>query len=637
MKKLVSIIALSHAIMLLYARDGDYAISKISPELLKNADAVLRSENLKTEINSPKEFVFRHHYVVTILNENGDKWAEFAEYYDKLRDIDFAEGFLYDASGKQLKKMKYKDLQDVSGVEDNSLMDDNRVKRYNFYYKGYPYTVEYDVVIRCKHTFYFPAWVPQPDEKLSVEHSQVSIICPQDYNFRYKSFGYDREPLVTTEKDKKITSWSLENMPAILEEPYAPPLHELTTVVIFAPFDFQLGEYKGNMGNWQDFGKFIFTLKQGRDELPENVKKTIHQLVDGINDPKEKIQLLYSYMQQNTRYISIQLGIGGWQPFDAGYVAKKGYGDCKALTNYMYSILKEAGIRSCYTLIKAGRNSGYITEDFPSNEFNHVILSVPLQKDTVWLECTSQTLPAGYLGDFTNDRYALLIDENGGSLVRTPKYVMRDNLETRKVTAVLSDEASLHVQVVTNYRGLQQDNIHGLINYLSKDKVKEYLQKQLDFPTYNLDKFEYKQYKSILPEVEERLDLYVSNYATTTGKRLFIMPNVMTRSSSKLQLDDSRKCDIVLRSEYRDIDSVEIEIPKGYEPESFPQPVTIDTKFGRYYCSSKLVDNKIFYYRTREQFSGRFPAKDYTELVKFYDAIYKADRNKLVLLKKEGN
>src|SRR5574342_1196313 len=105
------------------------------------------------------------------------------------------------------------------------------------------------------------------------------------------------------------------------------------------------------MNSWQDFGKFIYALKQGRDELPPEIKQKVHELTDGIADTKEKINVLYGYMQKNTRYVSIQLGIGGWQPFDAKYVAKKGYGDCKALSNYMYSILKEAGIKSYYAVI----------------------------------------------------------------------------------------------------------------------------------------------------------------------------------------------------------------------------------------------------------------------------------------------
>jgi len=340
-------------------------------------------------------------------------------------------------------------------------------------------------------------------------------------------------------------------------------------------------------------------------------------------------------MQKNTRYISIQLGIGGWQPFDAAYVATKGYGDCKALSNYMYSILKEVGITSYYTIIRAGKNAGYITDDFPSQQFNHVILCVPVQKDTMWLECTSQTLPAGYLGDFTCNRYGLLINKTGGDLVHTPKYTLADNLEIRKIKSVLDENASLTIKANTTYKGLEQDDVQDMINYLSRDKVKEYLQKQLDFPTYDVEQFEYKENKSMIPEVKEKLDLHVSNYASITGKRLFILPNVMSRSNTKLKADEERKYDIVLQHEHRLIDSVEIEIPKGYEPESFPQPVSIENKFGKYYCITKLSNNKIEYYRIMEQYSGRFPAKDYEELVKFYDDIYKADRNKVVLVKKE--
>ena len=56
-----------------FAGDGDYAVSKISAELTKNSDAVLRMEDLRFEINSTKDAVEKNHYVITILNENGDK------------------------------------------------------------------------------------------------------------------------------------------------------------------------------------------------------------------------------------------------------------------------------------------------------------------------------------------------------------------------------------------------------------------------------------------------------------------------------------------------------------------------------------------------------------------------------------
>jgi hypothetical protein len=619
-----------------WAGDGEYAVSRISPVLLKRANAVLRLEEMRFEINSTKEVVLKNHYVITILNENGDDWAELVEYYDKHQQIESVEGILYDANGKQLRKIKKKDMEDLSGVSDGSLMDDNRVKRHNFYYKVYPYTIEYTIETNNKSTLFFPRWVPQGREKFSVEKSSMSIACPPNYQFRYKAFNYDKEPVITQEKNYKISTWSASNMPAIERELYSPMWHELTTMVIFGPTEFQMDDYKGNMANWQDFGKFVHSLRQGRDQLPDNVKQAVHRIADGIKNPAEKIARLYEYMQKNTRYISIQLGIGGWQPFDAKDVAAKGYGDCKALTNYMYSILKEAGIMSYYAVVRAGKNANYITDDFPSQQFNHVILCAPLsKKDSVWLECTSQTMPAGYLGDFTSDRYALLVDEAGGKLVRTPKYGMKENLQTRNIKAKLDDNGTLNINADTRYTGMQQDDIHGMINHLSREKVKEYLHKQMDFSTYDINQFDYKELKTSLPSINESLDITVSNYATITGKRLFIVPNVMTRSGRKLSQDSARKYDIQLGYEYKDVDSVEIELPKGYEPEAMPQPVSVNGKFGNYSCSVKLKDSKLYYYRTIEHNGGRYLAKEYGDLVKFYEAIYKADRSRVVLVKKE--
>lgn len=616
------------------AGDGDYAVFKISPELMKGANAVIRQQDSRLEINSSKNAVYKDHYVITILNENGDDWADFEEYYNKMRSVSSVEGYLYDMTGKQLKKMKFKDLEDLSGVSGSNLIDDYRIKHHNFYYKVYPYTIEYSVEIEFKSTLFFPMWSPQGKENLSVEHSTMSIVCPEDYKFRYKAFHYSGDPVITKEKSNTVSTWEAKNMTAIIREPYAPLWHELSTVVIFGPTDFQVDDYKGNMASWQDFGKFVYSLKKDRDQLPDQIKKAVHDLTDGL-DTKEKIVRLYQYLQKNTRYISIQLGIGGWQPFDATYVATKAYGDCKALTNYMFSLLKEAGIPSVYTLIRAGSNSGYITDDFPSQQFNHVILCVPQPKDSIWLECTSQTLPAGYLSDFTCNRYALLVDENGGKLVRTPRYGIKENLEKRDVKAVLQENGTLNVNVITNYGGLQQDELHQLINNVSKDKVKEYLHEQLDFATYDISKFDYKENRTALPSIDESLDITVSNYANITGKRLFIVPNVMTRTHQKFSVDSTRKFDVVFNLEYQDVDTVEIELPKGYEAETIPKDVSVKSRFGQYSCSVKLTGNKLYYYRDMERFSGRFPANSYEDLRQFYEAIYKADRNRVVLVKNE--
>jgi transglutaminase-like putative cysteine protease len=633
MKRISGLITLLLISFFVFGSGGEYAVTNIPESLKKNSNVVKRIEEERFTLKSPGEAVYYRKYALTILNENGDKHASFQQYYDRFIEIKGIAGALYDAMGNKVKELKNKDIQDFSGVSDISLMEDNRVKYHSFYYKVYPYTVEYVLELKYNGTMFYPSWQPLEDEYFSVQQSKFIFECPLNYEFRYKTFNYNDKATEQT-TDKKRMTWEIKDMPAIVRESFSPSLRHLTTNIMFGPTEFEMQAYKGNMKSWQDLGKFIYTLKQGRDELPPNIKQKVHEIADAVTDPREKIRLLYEYMQKNTRYVSIQLGIGGWQPFDAKYVATKGYGDCKALSNYMYSILKEAGIRSYYAVIGAGRIKPNLETEFPSSQFNHAILCAVINtNDSVWLECTSQTLPSGYLSDFTDDRYALLIDETGGNLVHTPKYGLKENLQQRTINAKLDGEGLLIAEIKTNYSGGQQDRLHMLINNLSKDKVKEYLDEELEFATYTVNNFNYKENKKLIPEIEETLSVTVDHYATASGKRLFIEPNIMTKSGRKLKSGEERKYDIELDFEYADSDKIEIEIPGGYKPESIPQDVVVESKFGKYQSAVKFDQNKIIYTRSMQQFSGLFPKTDYIEMVKFYDAIYRSDRSKLVFIR----
>lgn len=107
-------------------------------------------------------------------------------------------------------------------------------------------------------------------------------------------------------------------------------------------------------------------------------------------------------MQEQKCYVSVQLGIGGWQLFLVDYVEEYGYGDCKVLSNYMKVVLVEIGIESYLVIIQV---SGYyfyeVEDDFVDLVFNYVIFYV-LEED-MWFECMSFVNLVGYLGSFIND------------------------------------------------------------------------------------------------------------------------------------------------------------------------------------------------------------------------------------------
>lgn len=619
------------------AADPEYPVAAIPPELLKNANAVVRVQELNIDMKGLKDMRIVTRYVVTILNESGSKHAAFYDYYDQLREIKSIKGALYDASGKQIRKLKQNEIKDESAVSDFSLMEDDRLKRHDFYHRTYPYTVEYETEVRSTQTFYFPRWIPQDDILLSVQESRLNITVPADYQLRYKQFSCKGEPVQTPGKSTKTFSWEVKGLPALEDEPMAAALRYRTTVVYLAPSDFSYGTYTGKMNSWDDFGRFVGLLNAGRDVLPEKTKAEVHALVDDLKEDREKIRRLYKYMQERTRYISIQLGVGGFQPFDATYVSTKGYGDCKALSNYMYALLKEAGIRSHYVLVQAGQGKNDLVEDFAVNQFNHAILCVPSAKDTTWLECTSQISPFGYLGQFTNNRPVLLVTENGGKLVHTPDYRMEVNRQNRFIKAVINEQGHLAGSSRTQLTGLQQDWYHGFVHSISPEKQLEILKERLNLPSYDIKKFHYNEFPdaSPVPSMDETLDITAPNYASISGKRLFIVPNVLNRFGAKLDEAPNRKAPIRLSNPYRDVDTVEIAIPNGYTPESVFKDVSLESPFGKYAASAKVEGNKITYIRVMERREGLFPATEFAALESFFNAIYKADRSRIVFVKGE--
>jgi hypothetical protein len=637
MKKL-SLMFFMLAVGIVAAAQTNYAVSHLSPALQKNADVVKRMEDIRYEIRNLHSVSYTYKYAYTILNESGQKYADLVVGYDKLRKVNNIEGALYDAMGNQLKKAKGKEINDYSAMSDISLYDDNRVKVHDFNYKSYPYTVVYEVEMEYSNTFFIPTWQAQPYERMAVEQSAYTFVAPEQYLLRHKAFNYKGEPVTKTEKGVKGYRWEVKNLSAV-SRPFASPLwNELTPTIYFGPSDFEIEGYKGNATTWTEFGKFQLQLNEGRDKLPPALMQKVNELTQGLSGTEEKVKRLYEFMQQNTRYISVQLGIGGLQPFDASYVAQKGYGDCKALSNYMQSLLKAAGIKSHYSWIRGGQglDDRFVMDDFPFDVFNHIVLCVPLAKDTMWLECTSQTDPAGYMGGFTGNRKALVITEEGGKLLPTPRYDVTDNLQVRKIVGNVDEEGNLSLQVATKYSGLQQDYHSSMINNLTKEQVKKRLNDRLDFSTYEIGNFAYHIKKAKLPEVEEDLQINVSNYATVSGKRLFILPNIMSRDGRRITVDEQRTVDYVFDNPYTDIDTIEISLPAGYSVEAMQPEVAIKTKFGSYTAKVKVDGSKITYYRKIEILSGRFGAKEGAAIAEFYNSVYKADRSRLVFVKKEG-
>ena len=65
------------------------------------------------------------------------------------------------------------------------------------------------------------------------------------------------------------------------------------------------------METWENYSCFQASLYDGRQTLQESIKNHLHELCDELTSPKDKLAKVYEYFGKITRYVSIQLGIGG--------------------------------------------------------------------------------------------------------------------------------------------------------------------------------------------------------------------------------------------------------------------------------------------------------------------------------------
>lgn len=614
----------------------NYDVSLIPKDLLPYASSVIRDQEITVEVKDLDNVIRHVKVAITILNKNGDDDAEIEILHNKSVSIKSIKGMVYNEFGKPVSKFSESAFDDANAQNEETIFDDDKISHYKPTSVTYPYTVEYEYETKSKGSLDLNEWDPNPGTGIAVEKSSYTLSCKPDFDLKYKEINMPSVVTTGINKDGlKTYTWRISNLKAIKYEPYHPNENKYLSMVKLSPVKFSYAGITGRYTSWNELGKWISdNLLANRQTLSSATLSEVQQLTAGIQDPKLKAKKIYEYIQNKTHYINTVIGIGGVQPIPAADVDKLNYGDCKALVNYSQALLKAVNIDSYYCILMADHSRKFsLMSDFPSmNQANHIILCLPFKNDTTWCDCTNQTIPFGYLGDFTDDRTVLACTPSGGKLMHTPKYTAEDNLKYRKADFVLSNTGDLSGDMTTTFKG---------VNYEERDWVS--LQSPVDqqkamrriYPVNNMDieKLEFTHDKSLQPFTKEKLKLTAREYAAVDDGKINFLLNPVNRLSEAPRNVLNRKTDVYINEGYTEQDEVTYTLPAGFREDNQPLNVSVTKPFGTFTATSTIKDGKLVYTRKLQVLDGTYPRDTYADLVDFFQQVVDADDQSITLVK----
>ncbi|MCG8578385.1 MAG: DUF3857 domain-containing protein [Bacteroidales bacterium] len=567
-----------------------------------------------------KQVVFRENKLVEFteveLQINSAKGTDYAEIdipYTKGNNIKKLEAGIYDLSGNEIRSLKKKDIVRSNVFSYASFHSDDMEVSFELIHNRYPHIIKYRYEQDTNEYLYIANWFPRRYKKAPVKNAALTVELPADFPVRLIQHGLDSAK-IERYQNKVIYNWTAKDIDYVERQKYGPKLIELQSHVVMIPERFKYG-VPGSTKSWVDFGQWSSDLKQNTDYLTDNEKLKVEELTKDCVSDVEKINVLYKYMQDNTRYINVSLDIGGLKPETAAYVCRNKYGDCKALTNYMYTMLKEAGVRSLYTKVYADRYPVPINKEFPSQQFNHVILCVPQPNDTIWLECTDNTSPFNYLGAFTQNRTVLLVDGKESKLVKTPAFSNADVSTNFSTNVTIDQDGRQNISSIAKIKGPVFDYLKGMNDALpQRDKI-DYLDELELFERTDIKEFNIWQEHRDSTFLTLELKASLNNMVEPIGSRALIKP--IRPFYFKLEKPEKRTQELRFAYPFNVTDTIRYKLPAAIESVSGIKSEVIESEYGHYKREISYKENELIIIRHILIQSGVYSLTNYAGLYQF--------------------
>jgi len=485
--------------------------------------------------------------------------------------------------------------------------------------------------------------------EIPVREAHYSLQLPAGWEYKASWINYSEAK--PSQSGNNQWDWTLDNVNAIRLEGEMPPIAGVAgqMVVSFFPPG---GPALNGFASWQQMGKWYLNLIKDRRDSSPQINQQVATLTSSAATPLDKIRALAEFVQNDIRYVAIELGIGGFQPHAAPDIFSHHYGDCKDKATLLSTMLRQIGVESFYVVINDERGS--VTPETPANigAFNHVILAIKLPPNLsdpslvatvdhprlgklLYFDPTNDLTPFGEIGGYLQENYGLLVTSDGGDLVELPKQAPAMNSIARTGKLSLDAAGTLRGEVDETRMGDRAWEERFRLRAVNKsaDQIKPIE----DLLAGSLSLFHISKASIInLTQTSQpfgfRYTFEAQEYAKNAGGLLLVRPRVLgVKARGILETKEPRKFPVEFPGPVLDTDTFDITIPAGYVVDDVPPAVDADYGFASYHSKTEVKGNVIHYTRSFEVKELSVPVSQADQLKKFYRIIAGDERNTAIL------
>jgi tetratricopeptide (TPR) repeat protein len=447
----------------------------------------------------------------------------------------------------------------------------------------------------------------------TVLDEQLEVDVPKDRSIKLKTKP-GNDPKIAEENGRRIYRWTSSHIDEdekdkddkkkekkANKEPDAPAV-QMTT-----------------FASWEQMGRWYAGLEKDRRQPTAEIRARAAALTKGKTTDIERIQALYDYVGPNFRYISLSFGVGRFQPHSAADVLHNEYGDCKDKHTLLASLLEASGYHASSVLINSSRK---LDPDIPSpSQFDHVFTMLPLAKEEIWMDSTTEVAPFRLLSAVLRKKQALIIPEDGTPhLEETPADPPMVNRQVSELNGKVNDFGKLDGHVRYELRGDGELYLRMLFRHVPRNKWNEWMKQMNTFSGLNGEVSDLKVSDPAETHEPFKVEyrIVAANFLDWSKKKSDLVLPLSQISIADADEDDTEPIKVGSPVEY--VYHLRIEFPSKYT-ERAPLPFSMKRDYGHYEASYKADANVFTAERRLETSVNELPASRASDYTAFRRAV----------------